>query len=195
MQDELLRSEEEVQIRRAKLDRDATKKRIEKNVKDNKLKDELILANDEAYLQEKANIESTFAQARLDLENSITLSATDLKIQKINEETQARVEAIQKAFGETEKADKLILQLQKQQADKIQEIQRKAREKERKEEAKRIKETLSIESKKLEIARNTALQSVNIERQRGETEEEAAQRIANEKKRIELQYQRDILRK
>ena len=193
LQDELLRSEEEVQIRRAKLDRDATKKRIEKNVKDNKLKDELILANDEAYLQEKANIEATFAQARLDLENSITLSATDLKIQKINEETQARVEAIQKAFGETEKADKLILQLQKQQADKIQEIQRKAREKERKEEAKRIKETLSIESKKLEIARNTALQSVNIERQRGETEEETAQRIANEKERIELQYQRDIL--
>lgn len=193
LRDELLASEQERLIRQAQLEKEARAKRIEENVKDNDLKNQLIQANDQAFLQEKANIESSFAQARLDLENSITLNATDLKIQKINEETQARIESIQKVFGETEKADELILALQKQQADKIQDIQRKAREKERKEEEKRIKEILSIEAKKLEIARNTALQSVNIETQRGESEEEAAQRIADEKERIELEYQSSIL--
>ncbi len=192
--DKLLRSEQERLIRDAELQRDARRKQIEQSVKDNELKNKLIAANDELFIEQKNAIEAEAEQAKFDLINSISLNSTDLKIQKINQETQKRIDSIKKIVKDEKKADELIQQLQKKQADKIQEIQAKSIEKQIKEEAKRIKNFLEVEDKKLQIKRNTDLALVDSERQRGESEEQFAARIAKEKQDIELKYQKSVLK-
>ena len=197
LREKLLLTEQERLIEQARLEFEANEKLIEANVKGVEKQNEFKLANDEQYFNKVSQIQSDFEQARLDLSNKITLSATDFKIQKINEETQTLIAEIQKRFtkeaGLQEEGDRLIRELQKNQAKKIQDLKRKENEKLDKEEAKRIKESISNQSKILESEKNFALLRVSSEVQAGEDAQEAAARAARERELIELNHQENLL--
>ncbi len=189
----LLRTETERLKAIATAEKEARDKQIQESVKDAKLRDELLLANEKNLQQQITNIDVQAANERVKLEQQILLNQDDLKIAKIKEETEARKAQVRELFDDEEKANQLILGLEKRQADEIQAIRQKTIDNQIKEESKIIKAKLKEQESLLDLERKTALNSIDLERQKGETQQQLDERTNQERERIELEYQRAII--